>query len=194
MRKLFNVAALVVAATLAYPAAAQTTQVVSGSVPGKAGVEQTVNVTATITAINKATRDITLKGPEGTEAVMTAGPDMKNFDQLKVGDQVNAMYVEALTLELKKSGGLMVGRTDKEASDVAKPGEKPGGAVGRQVTIVADVIDVNPARQSITLRGPERTVELLISDPAQFKLVAKGDQVEARYTQALIVAAEPAAK
>jgi len=60
--------------------------------------------------------------------------------------------------------------------------------------VVADVVDLNPAKQSITLRGPQRTVELVVADPAQFKLVAKGDQVEARYTQALAIAVEPAAK
>ena len=76
----------------------------------------------------------------------------------------------------------------------AQPGQKPGGIAGRQVTIVADVIDVNPAKQSVTLRGPKRTVELVVPDPAQFKLIAKGDQVEATYTQALAIAVEPAKK
>jgi len=194
MRKLLTAAGIVVAATLAWPAMAQTGGVIAGSVPGKAGVADTVKMTATITAIDKATRDITLKGPQGKEVVLTAGPDVKNFDLMKVGDQVTAQYVEALTLELKKGGGLVVARTEKDAADGAKPGEKPAGAVGRQVTIVADVVDVNAAKQSITLRGPQRTVELLIRDPAQFKLVAKGDQVEAQYTQAFAIAVEPAAK
>jgi len=194
MRKLLTAAGIVVAATLAWPAMAQTGGVIAGSVPGKAGVADTVKMTATITAIDKATRDITLKGPQGKEVVLTAGPDVKNFDQLKVGDQVTAQYVEALTLELKKGGGLVVARTEKDGAASAKPGEKPAGAVGRQVTIVADVVDVNAAKQSITLRGPQRTVELLIRDPAQFKLVAKGDQVEAQYTQAFAIAVEPAAK
>jgi hypothetical protein len=151
-------------------------------------------MTATITAIDKATRDVTLKGPQGDEVTVTAGPEVKNFDNMKVGDPVMAQYVEALTLELKKGGGMAVARTEKEGAGGAKPGEKPAGAVGRQVTIVADVVDVNPAKQTITLRGPQRTVELVVADPAQFKLVAKGDQVEAKYTQALAIAVEPTAK
>ena len=164
------------------------------SAPGKAGVAQTVQVTATIAAIDKATRDVTLKGPQGNEIVVTAGPEVKNFDNMKVGDQVNAQYVEALTLELKKGGGMTVARSDQGGVKEAQPGQKPGGIAGRQVTIVADVIDVNPAKQSVTLRGPKRTVELVVPDPAQFKLIAKGDQVEATYTQALAIAVEPAKK
>ena len=194
MRTFSIVIAIVIASAIASPAVPQTGGVVAETAPGKAGVAQTVKITATIAAIDKATRDIALKGPQGNEVVVTAGPDVKNFDNMKVGDQVNAQYVEALTLELKKGGGMTVARSDQGGVLEAKPGQKPGGVAGRQVTIVADVVDVNPAKQSITLRGPKRTVELVVSDPAQFKLIAKGDQVEAKYTQALAIAVEPAAK
>ena len=194
MRKLLATTGLVVAAAIASPVIAQTGGAVVGTEPGKVSAAEAVTIAATITAIDKATRDITLKGPQGKEVTVTAGPEVKNFDRLKVGDQVTAQYFEALTLELKKGGGLVVARTDKDAAAGAKPGEKPAGAIGRQVTIVADVVDVNPARQSITLRGPQRTVELPVRDPAQFKLIAKGDQVEAKYTQALAIAVDSAAK
>jgi Cu/Ag efflux protein CusF len=119
---------------------------------------------------------------------------VKNFDNLKVGDQVTLQYVEALALELKKGGGLVVQRTEQATGAAAKPGAKPAGAVGRQVTIVADVVAVDAAKQTVTLRGPQRTVELPIADAEQFKRIAKGDQVEATFTQAVAIAVEPAAK
>ena len=157
-------------------------------------IAETVKATATITAIDKATRDVTLKGPQGNLLTVTAGPDVKNFDKLKVGDQVDLQYIEALSLELKKGGGMVVGRTDKTDTVGAKKGEMPAGAVGRQVTIVADVVAVDPAKQVVTLKGPKNTVDLRIPDPEQFKRIAKGDQIEAKYTQAFAVAVEPAAK
>jgi hypothetical protein len=193
MNKLWTAIAVSLAVTVAAPLHAQTGNAAVATAPGKAVVAQTVKVTATITAIDKATRDVTLKGPQGNELVVTAGPEVKNFDKLKVGDQVDLQYVEALTLELKKGGGLVVARTDKAGAVGAKPGEQPAGAVGRQVTIVADVVATDPAKQTITLKGPKRTVEMRIPDPEQFKRVAKGDQVEATFTQALAVAVEPAA-
>jgi len=190
----FAIAGLALAAALPGAAVAQTGAVVAGTAPGKGGVAEVVKLTATITAIDKATRDVTLKGPQGNELVLTAGPDVKNFDQMKVGDQVAVEYVQALTLELKKGGGLVVARTDQKGAVAAKPGEKPAGAIGRQVTVVADVIAVDAAKQSITLKGPQRTVEMRIADPEQFKRIAKGDQVEATYTQALAMAVTPVAK
>jgi hypothetical protein len=185
---------LSIVAAIAWPAAAQTAAVVGGSAPGKAGVAKTVKLTASITAIDKATRDVTMKGPQGNELTVTAGPDVKNFDQMKVGDQVNVEYIEALTLELKKGGGQKVARTEQAGAAGAKPGAQPAGAVGRQVTIVADVVAVDAATQSVTLRGPKRTVVLPVADSEQFKRIAKGDQVEATYTQALAIAVEPVVK
>lgn len=194
MQKLATFFAFVIAAALASPVAAQTGTAVVGKGPGMAGAAQTVKVTATITAIDAKTRDITLKGPQGNEVTVTAGPEVKNFAQMKVGDQVNIEYLEALTLELKKGGGMIVQRTVKQGMAGAKPGEQPAGGAGRQVTIVADVVGVDAAKQTVTLRGPKRTVDLRIPDPEQFKRVAKGDQVEATYTQAVAVVVEPAKK
>ena len=188
------VIASLIAGALALPAMAQTGTAVVGKGPGVAAAAQTVKMTATITAIDAATRAITLKGSQGKELTVTAGPEVKNFAQMKVGDQVDAEYVEALTLELKKGGGKAVARTEQTGAATAKPGERPAGLVGRQVTIVADVVDVNAATQTVTLRGPQRTVELKVRDPEQFKLVAKGDQVEATYTEAVAIGVTPAAK
>ena len=194
MNKLLASLGLAVAVALSGAAAAQTAAVVGGTAPGKAGVAEVVKLTATVTALDKATRDVTLKGPQGNELTLTAGPDVKNFDQIKVGDQVNVEFIQALTLELKKGGGLVVARTEQKGAAAAKPGEKPAGAIGRQVTIVADVVATDPAKQTITLKGPKQTVDMRIPDPEQFKRIAKGDQVEATYTQAAALAVTPVAK
>jgi Cu/Ag efflux protein CusF len=118
---------------------------------------------------------------------------VKNFAQLKVGDQVNIEFLESLALELKKGGGAPVAATAKEGAAGAKPGERPAGVVGRQVMVVADVIDLNAETQVVTLKGPQRTVELKVRDPEQFKLIKKGDQVQATYTEAVAIAVTPAA-
>ncbi len=191
MQKFLTAVGFAAVAAIAVPVSAQTGAVATGKAPGMIGAAQTVNVTATITAIDKATRDVTLKGPQGNEITVTAGPDVKKFDSLKVGDQVDVQYFEALTLELKKGGGMVVARTEQKGAVGSKPGERPAGAVGRQVTIVADVVALDPAKQVVTLKGPQRTVDLKVPDPAQFKRIAKGDQVEATYTQALALVVEP---
>lgn len=193
MQKILTAVAVSLTVALAASVHAQTGGAAVATAPGKAVIAETVKLTGTITAIDAKTRDVTIKGAQGNEIVVTAGPDVKNFDKLKVGDAVGLQYVEALTLELKKGGGLVVARSEKGNAVAAKPGEQPAGAVGRQVTVVADVVATDPAKQTITLKGPQRTVTMRIPDAEQFKRVAKGDQVEATFTQAMAVAVEPAA-
>jgi hypothetical protein len=187
MRHSILAAVFSAAALVAMPAAAQPGGAAVKKEPGVVGVAQTMKVTATITAIDPASRTITLKGPKGNETSVVAGPEVKNFAQLKVGDTVEAGYVEALVLELKKGGGKPVARTEQAGAASAEPGAKPGAIAGRKVTVVGDVIAVDAATQTVTVRGPQRTVELPVRDPEQFKLIAKGDQIEATYTEAVAV-------
>jgi hypothetical protein len=194
MRISIFVAAIASTFVMVQPALGQTSNTATTSSPGKVGVAQTVEASATIVAIDKATRDITLKGPKGDEVRITAGPEVRNFDQLKVGDVVKIKYLESLAIELKKGGGLKVQKTEAAGAAGVKPGEQPAGVVGRQVTVVGDVIKLDAATQTITVKGPERTVDLKARDPEQFKLIAVGDQIQATYTEALAVAVTPVAK
>ena len=194
MRSLIGSIGFAVIAAFGLPAAAQTGAAVVAKEPGKVGVAETVKATATITAIDAATRAVTLKGPQGREVTVIAGEQVKNFAQLKVGDQVNVEYVEALTVELKKGSTAPISMTAKAGAAGAKPGERPAGMAGRQVTIVAEVVDLNAQTQVVTLKGPQRTVDLKVKDPAQFKLIAKGDRIEATYTEAMAIAVAPAKK
>lgn len=193
MRKLTLISAAVLSIA-AGAAIAQTGGAVVASEPGKVAMAETVNITATVEAIDKAKRLLTLKGPEGNSVVVQAGPAVKNFDQIKVGDKVAAQYIEALTLTLKPGGGAMREKIEREDAVAAKPGEKPGAAVGRQVTVIADVIAVDAKKQSIRVKGPQRTVDLKVRDPNQFKLIKVGDQIQATFVEAVALAVEPAKK
>ena len=93
MRISIFIAAMACTFALSQAALAQTSNVATASEPGRVGIAQTVEASATITAIDKATRGITLKSPQGDEMQGTAVPEVKNFDQLKVGDVVRVGYL-----------------------------------------------------------------------------------------------------
>jgi hypothetical protein len=160
--------------------------------PGKAKMTGLVTARAKVIAIDAKERVLTLKAANGKEVQLPAGPEVKNFDQIKVGDDVVARYYESLSLELKKDGKALPSRTDSSDAARAKAGERPGAAQMRQVDVIADVTAVDAKTQTITLRGPQRTVDLKINDPEQFKLIKVGDQVAAKYTEAMALSVEPA--
>ena len=167
---------------------------VSASEAGRAAVADVIQASAVITAIDKATRTVTLKAANGQSSDVVAGDEVRNFDQLKVGDQVVARYMRALSLELKKAGDASAVKGEVAVAR-AKPGEKPAAAVGGQVTVMTKVVDVNPKAKTISLQGPKGNVVVLdVKNPEHFKVVKKGDNVEAVYTEALAISVEPAAK
>jgi hypothetical protein len=198
MRKLILASALAVA-ILGSPAIAQQPGAGGGAVvasePGKATIARAAEVSAQVVGLDKATRTVTLKGPKGNVMDIVAGDEVKNFDQIRLGDFVVARYVQALTLELKKTKAGIREIAEKDAAVRAQPGERPGGAVARQVTALADVIGVDPKKKIITLKGPKgNVVDLEVQNPDHFKVVKKGDQVEVTYTEALAMSVEPAPK
>jgi len=161
--------------------------------PGKATLHHERQIVATVEEVDAAKRHVTLKGPKGNSVPLTVGPDVRNLDQVKVGDKVRVRYAEALSLTLKKDGKEVP--SAKAASEMmrAPVGSTPGGAIGEQVTVIANVIAVDTKTHQVTLKGPNRTVDMYVEDPAQLKLIKVGDQVEAVYTQAVAVTLEPVA-
>ena len=167
---------------------------VVASEPGKAAVVSVAEITATVVAIDKGSRTVTLKGPKGNSVDVVAGEQVKNFDQIRVSDQVNVRYEEALTLELKKTKA-PVGAKGEAATVSAAPGSRPAGAVGREITVLADVVAVDPKKSIISLKGPRgNVVDLKVRNQDHFKVVKKGDQVEAVYTEAMAISVTPAPK
>ena len=190
--------AVLAASAVLFAANAQQAPVTSQSMtvtPGKAVATSTTTASAVIVAIDATNRIVTLKTAKGHILEVVAGPEVKNFDQLKVGQKVKAGYSESLSLELKKGGGKPLTITETGGAASAAAGAKPGAAGARQVTVLADVVKVDTKAHLVTLKGPGgNSVDLHVEDPEQLKNIKKGDQVEAVYTEAVAVTVEPADK
>ena len=192
-----KIALALITAALAATALAQQPGATGGAIvasePGKAAIVAAAEISAQVMAIDKATRTLTLKGPKGDSVDIVAGDEVKNFDQIKLGDFVVARYAQSLSLELRNTQVAAAEPTVREEAAKAKPGERPAVGGARQVTALADVTAVDPQKSTITLKGPRgNVVTLNVRNPDQFKVVKKGDQVEVTYTEALALSVEPA--
>jgi Cu/Ag efflux protein CusF len=205
MKLIRTITALLIAAgiigaapLLAQAQSAPTTQSAVTTAPGKVAGAATTEVTAKVVAVDPAQRTVTLLGASGKTRTIEVGDQVRNFDQIKVGDTVHAQYTQALALELKKGPTSMAAPTEVQSITPAPPpGAKPGGTVARKVTAVAEVIAVDPAKQMVTLRGPKgNEVDVEVQDPNQLKNIKTGDHVQVTYVEALAirVAAAPSAK
>jgi hypothetical protein len=65
-------------------------------------VVETVDVSATIQAIDKKKRTVTLKLPDGKTVTTKVDKSVKAFDTLKKGDSIHARYTEAIAISVEK--------------------------------------------------------------------------------------------
>ena len=179
--------ALTLAVGNAYAADAMVVAAKNAEKPG-ALVGDMVKAEAVVTAIDKKTRTVTLKGEDGNVFDVVVGSAVKNFAQIKVGDRVIAEHMEALTIELSKGSGLRE-TTEKDINEAAKPGQKPGAVKGRQIDFVADVKSVDAKAGTVTILGASgRVYKLKIKDPAIMAQIKEGDQVKGSFIEATGIA------
>lgn len=192
-----NKALLLPAALLALLAVTQPAFAADASAPASqiidaGGAAQVGHAKGVIIAIDPTTRVVSIKGEKGHVVDITNPPEVKNFDQLKVGDIVSVEYRRSIALALKRGGSGIRSEVETTATASAAAGEKPGGAEVRRRTIVANVLSVNHKAQTITVKGPKnRVVDVKVNDPQVLKEVKKGDQVVAVVTDAVAVSVTP---
>lgn len=140
----------------------------------------------TVTKIDKKTRTIFFKNNEG-ESKFVAGPEIKNFDQIKKGDLLNVTYETAVAIELikTKSDGIR-SRVETPNETMSKAGEKPSRTITNTTTIVADIVAVDRAKKTVSVKGPSGNITVVtVKNPQLLADVNVGEQVKVVYFDAM---------
>lgn len=191
--------ALACALTLSLPLAA-TAQVsavgAAASAPGARLKAAELTVRATVVEIDQVNRTATLRGPKGEMQTIKAPTEMKNFAQVRVGDQLVVRYTAAVAARLEKvqSTGIRE-RVESSSSAVAASGALPGVATGHTVEVLAVVKSLDQKNRTATLRGATRTMVLEVPANIDMSKLKVGDEVRAVFTEAIAITVErPAGK
>lgn len=140
-------------------------------------------------------RSLLLKGESGERLVVIAGPDVRNFDQIKPGDQVSLVYRVALAAELKPRGTPLSPPTASTIEERAPPGTKPSGSVGQTIATTVQIESVDTSFNTVTFKkadGITRTVAVEDPDARKFiRTLKPGDPVEIKYSEAVAVSVQP---
>jgi hypothetical protein len=153
--------------------------------------EREVHQVATISAIDKTARTVTLTDEQGEKHEVDVPKSMKSFDKLKIGQKVSVDYYESLAVSLDKSGTGGPGRAQQEQTQAlpATAEHGPGRVRMKQSSVTAEVVAVDAAKHKVTLKGPDgntRTID--VKDPAireKLPSVKPGDNVDVVYTEAV---------
>ena len=159
--------------------------------PGEVVEEATVAVQANVVKVDKKSRVVTLKNAEGKVFDVKVGDEVRNFDQIKKGDEVVASYYESLAITLKKPGDATPGVEARETLDRAEPGRKPGGIAASETKITATVVGLDKKKGTVTLKGPQgKVVTVAARDKRRLEPVKVGDLIEATFTEAVAISVE----
>lgn len=156
--------------------------------------EETVEASATIEAIDPANRLLSIRAPGGM-ATIVAGPEVRNFDQIRVGDSVKVTYTAAVAAGITRSKAKPAETYD--AAAIAAPvGAKPAAAVGQTITTTVQIESVDTSFDAVTFKRPDGFVRTIaVSSPEAKKFIRtlkKGDMVDVAYTEALAISVVPA--
>ena len=165
--------------------------------PAPVQTEKVQTISATVARIDAKQRLVELKKGDEVRTIQVPA-EVRNFDKIKVGDEVAVTYYEGLAAEFKKKGtGTPIGTVDATTGTARMPegSGRPGAAVGNRVKTTVVIESVDKATHSVTFTGPAgmtRTVDVV--DPKAQKFISelkKGDEVELTYVEALAVTVEP---
>jgi Cu/Ag efflux protein CusF len=147
-----------------------------------------VEVTATIRAIDAADRLVTLQNEDGDQVTVHAGPEVKRFSELKVGDKVTFRYAEAVLADIAKAAPGATPSATVTAVAARGTGARPSGGVARQVTATVKVTAIDTDGPSVTVLTPDGGTNTFdVDDPDNLEGIGVGDLVSITYTQALLI-------
>ena len=185
---------LAVAVLIAFGQLALAEEKKQAAEPGAIAVS-VLKASATVEAVDTAKRTVTLKGQAGETRTLKCGPEVRNFDQIKVGDSVNLTFVDEVAAYVRKADAPPVAEEGAMVA-LAPKGAKPGVMMAETVEVKAKIESVNTKKHTITFLNPDgskKTVKVG-KKAKELKELLKGDDVVLRITQAMLIDVKAPAK
>ena len=158
--------------------------------------ENQVSVQGTVEAVDHAGRTVTIRMQQGQSVTLDVPTTAVRFQQVKVGDAIQATYYDRVSVRLKAAGEPAVDRTI-EPTTTATPGDLPGATRTRQRVATVTITGWDPAAKVVSFTGPNGkayTRGLLdTTDPKIAEGLKTGDRVDITRTEAVTVAVQGAA-
>ena len=152
---------------------------------------QTITTAALVTAINKETRVVTLQQDDGEEITFTASDEVRNLDQVSVGDILVAEYVETISIEVMANEGMEAAAAGAAAMARTEKGEMPGFAAMDATVVTSTVEEINLEKNTFKLKEADGTInEYAARNPDNLRRAKVGDLVVTTVSTAVAIAVE----
>ncbi len=150
---------------------------------------EAIELTTKIEAIDKTARLLTLKDKDGATETVYCSPEVKRFDELKVGDTITFRYYESIAFAIRKPGQPSGLPAPPAGTSVTRgEGSRPSGTIAKQETATVTLKAIDEKVPSVTVLTEDgRTVSFKVEDKKRLEGVTVGDKVEITYTVAVMI-------
>lgn len=151
---------------------------------------RTFTLNATVAAINPTNRTVTLVNEDGIKQTVKAGPEVINFEQIRVGDQLKVTATQQLVVSLAgpdETGADSV----TNAVLLAPPGSRPGGVLAETTRMIGRVLKLDREKRLVTLLFADGTqTTFLVRADVDLSRRRVGEQVSFELTETIAMAIE----
>jgi hypothetical protein len=152
-----------------------------------------IHKTATVTAIDHSARMLSIKTDDGEETSIDVPKEVKQFDSLAIGDKIDVDFYRSMAVSMAPSGS-KPSMSERKGRMV----DVGGGVRGREVSLSAEVVSVDPEANTVTFKGPKGNLNTVHVENAalQAKLpsLKPGQVVKVDWVEAVAASIQPAAK
>jgi len=147
-----------------------------------------IGVEATVEAIDYDKRTATLKRTEVETITINVDKAAKNFDQVKVGDQVITEYIELVAITVPQSDEPATAEGANKIQSALK-NKRPDGITVKTTGVTATVEAIDYDNSTVTLKEPQgRTVTLNVDpEDKKFNQVKVGQELVVQHTEAIAI-------
>lgn len=167
------------------------TQAKAQPAPVPTAIQQTVTAVAVVESVDYKTRQVLLTPPSGQPVTIVAGPNVRNLDKVKPGDQLVLTLQQAIAVQLGKPGATLPPPSAEGGAMRAAKGQLPAGAAYTLVDVHVHITAVNAATHQVSFtRADGSSGKVTVKNPALQHFAAglkPGDNVELQYLQTMSI-------
>ena len=152
---------------------------------------ESTTIEAVVEAIDHESRLVTLRRGDGSTVTFTPSPDVRNLDQVEVGDILHVEYTQSVSIQVASAEGVEPGAAGMAGIARTEKGDMPGMMAVDTQMIVATVEAIDLERNTYQLRFADGTInEYVAMNPENLKMGEVGDIVIIEITESIAAIVE----
>ena len=160
-----------------------------------ATVEETAVSSALVHEVDYTARQVLLETEDGRFLTFDVPDDVRNLEQVEVGDSVNVMYFGGIAASLAAPGDEPIVMDMATAMARAEEGDRPAGATMQELTTTVTFDAFDPETSMVMFTGQagvQRSVEVADPDMRAFvETLEAGDQVDVTFVEIIAIKVAP---